>query len=123
MHDQLQLLAAILACWQRPVASTKALDLFHWAMHAVFFRHTTAANKMACKNGSFFCCCFVCCCPVGHWGNTEQVVAQWRHPVAFGVAQDMPHWAMPSVLPRRTAVVIKMANNGGAFIIIAASFE
>jgi hypothetical protein len=112
MHDQLQLLAAILACWQRPVASTKALDLFHWAMHAVFFRHTTAANKMACKNGSFFCCCFVCCCPGSRWGNTERVVTRWRLqcPVASEVALDMSHWVMLSVLLWCTAMAIELAG-------------
>jgi hypothetical protein len=35
MLDQLHLLAAMLTQWQRPVASTKALDLLYWAMHAV----------------------------------------------------------------------------------------
>jgi hypothetical protein len=43
------------------------------------------------------------------------VVAQWRHPVAYKVALDMPYLAMPSVLPQRTAVAIKMTNNGGPF--------
>ena len=30
--------------------------------------------------------CFVCCRPGGRRGNTERVVAQWRRPVASGVA-------------------------------------
>ncbi len=98
MHDQLHLLTAILARWQHPVASIKALDLLHQAMHAVLYRCTAAAIKMASKVGSFFRCCFVCCCPGGRWGNTEQVVAQWRHPVASGVALNMPNQEMPSVL-------------------------
>jgi hypothetical protein len=75
MHDQLHLLAAILAQWQCPVAFTIALDLLHWAMHAVLYRCTATAIKMARKVGPFFCRCFVCCCPGSHWGNTEQVVA------------------------------------------------
>jgi hypothetical protein len=36
--------------------------------------------------------------------------------VASGVALDMPHWAMLSVLLGSTAVAIEMANDGGAFI-------
>ncbi len=54
MHDQLHPLAAILAQWQCPVASIKALDLLHWAMHAVLYRRTTAAIKMGSKVGPFF---------------------------------------------------------------------
>jgi hypothetical protein len=54
MCDQLQLLAAILAQWQHPVASTKALALFYWAMRAVLYRRTTVAIKMASKVGQFF---------------------------------------------------------------------
>ncbi len=62
-----------------------------------------------------FCRLFVCCCPGGCWGNTKQVVARWQRPVASGVALDMLHWAMPSILLWRTAVAIEMANVGGAF--------
>jgi hypothetical protein len=116
MCDQLHLLVAILAQWQRLVASTKALDLLHWAMRAVFYWRTTAAIKMASKVGLFFCHCVICCCPGGRWGNTEQGAAQWQHPVASQIALDMLHWAMPSVLLRRTARAIKTANNGGAFV-------
>jgi hypothetical protein len=36
--------------------------------------------------------------------------------VAFGVALDMLHWAMLSVLLRRTAVAIKTAGGQGAFV-------
>jgi hypothetical protein len=115
MHDQLHLSAAILAQWRRPVASTKALDLLHRAMRAVLYQRTDVAIKMASKVGPFFCHCFVCCCPGGCWGDTEQVVTQWRRPVASQVALDMPHWAKPFVLLRHTAVAIEMANNRGAF--------
>jgi hypothetical protein len=90
MHDRLQLSAAILAQWQHPVASIKALELLHQAMHGVLYRHTAAAIKMARKVGPFFHHCFVCCCPGGRWGNMEQVVAQWRRPVASKVALDIP---------------------------------
>jgi len=47
------------------------------------------------QSGYILHLCIVCCCPGGRQGNTEWVVAQWRHPVAFGVALDMLHWAMP----------------------------
>ncbi len=116
MHDQLHLLAAILAQWQRPVASIKALDLLHWALCVVLYRRTAAAIEMASKVGPFFHHRFVCCCPGGRWGNTEQVVAQWRRLVASGVALDMPHWAMPSVLLLRARMAIKTACNGGVFV-------
>ncbi len=48
-------------------------------------------SKMASKVGAWYCCCFVCCCPGSGWGNTERVVAWWRHPEASGVALDMSH--------------------------------
>jgi hypothetical protein len=60
--------------------------------------------------GAFVDCCLFACRPGGRWGDTEQVVAQCRHPVASGVALDIPHRAMPSVLLRRTAVAIKTAG-------------
>jgi hypothetical protein len=106
----------ILAQWWRPVASSEALDLLHWAMCAVLYQRTTAAIKMASKIGQFCCRCFVCYCPGSLWGNTEQVVTQWQHPVASGAALDMPHWAMLYVLTQCTAVSNKMTNNGGALV-------
>ncbi len=114
--DQLQLLAAILAQWWCLVASNKALNLLYRAMRAVLYRRTAAAIKMASLLGTFFCHRFVCCCPGGCWGNTEWVVARWQHPWASGVALDMPHWAMPSVLLQRNAVAIKTAGEWGAFV-------
>jgi hypothetical protein len=74
------------------------------------------AIEMASTVGVFVDCYLFACCPGSCWGNTEQVVAQWWHPVASEVALDMPHRAMPSVLPRSTAVAIETANNGGAFV-------
>jgi hypothetical protein len=52
--DQLQLSAAILARWQRLVASNKALNLLYQAMHAVLYRCTTAAIKIASLFGTLF---------------------------------------------------------------------
>jgi hypothetical protein len=42
--------------------------------------------------------------PLGQYG---QVVTQWRHPVASGVALDMLHWAMRFVLHWPTAMAIE----------------
>jgi hypothetical protein len=106
--DQLKLLAAILARWWCLVASNKALNLIYWAMHAILYWRTAAAIKMASLLGTFFCHRFVCCCLGSCWGNTEQVAAQWQSPVASGVALNMPHQAIPSVLLQRTAVAIEM---------------
>jgi len=41
--------------------------------------------------------CFVCCHPCSRWGNTERVVAQWRHLVAFMKALNLLHRAMCAV--------------------------
>ncbi len=106
----------ILAQWWRPVATGEALDLLHWAMCAVTYRRIAMAIKKATFLGVFVDCCLFACCPGGRWGDTWQVVAQWQHPVASGVALDMPHQAMPSVLLRHTAVAIETAGGQGAFV-------
>ena len=51
--DRLQLSTAILARWQRLVASNKALNLLYWAMRTVLYRRTTMAIKMASLLGTF----------------------------------------------------------------------
>jgi hypothetical protein len=106
----------ILAQWRHPVASSEALDLLHQAMRVVTYQCIAMAINTATFLGLFVDCCLFAYCPGGRWGNTEQVVAQWQHPVAFGVALDMPHQAMPSVLLRRTAVAIETAGGQGAFV-------
>ena len=60
--------------------------------------------------------CCVDCRPGGRRGNTEWVVAQWRHSVASGEALFVLHWEMCSVLHRRTAMTINMARDGGTFV-------
>jgi hypothetical protein len=95
------------------VASSEALDLLHWAMHTVMYRRIAMAIKTASFVGVFVDCCLFACCPGGRWGDTERVVAQWRHQVAFGIALDMLHWAMRFVLHRQTAMANKMVNDGG----------
>ncbi len=107
------LLDIILAQWRRPVASSKALDLLHQAMHAVLYWCTAGAMNMATFLGVFVDCCLFACCPGDCWGNTEQVVTQWRHPVASGVALGMLHWAMCFVSHQRTTMAIDLANVGG----------
>jgi hypothetical protein len=109
-HVQFILLDIILARWWHPVASSEALDLLHWAICVVTYRRIAMAIKMACFLGVFVDCCLFACCPGGCWGNTEQVVAQCRQPVASRVALDMPHRAMLFVLLRRTAMAIKTAG-------------
>jgi hypothetical protein len=93
-HVQFNLAYILLARWRCPVASSKALDLLHRAMHAVTYRRIAMAIETASFVGVFVDSCLFACCPGGCWGNTEQVVAQCRHPVASGVALDMLHWAM-----------------------------
>jgi hypothetical protein len=114
--SNLLLLEQVLARWWHPVASSEALDLLHRAMRAVLYRRIPMAIKMASFVGVFVDCCLFACCPGGRWGNMERVGARCRHPVASGVALDMPHWAMPSVLLWCTAVAIKMAGGQDAFV-------
>ena len=106
----------VLARWWHPVASSEALNHLYRAMCVVSYRCIAMAIKTASKVGVLFDCYFVDCCPGGRWGNMEQIGARCRHPVAYGVALDMPHWAMPSVLLRRTAVAIETASGRGAFV-------
>ncbi len=109
-HVRTLLSGIILARWRRPVASSEALDLLHWAMCTVMYWRIAMAIKMASFAGVFVDCCLYACCPSGCWGNTEQVVIRCRHPVASGVAVDMPHWVMLSVLLQCTAVAIETAG-------------
>jgi hypothetical protein len=52
--------------------------------------------------------CFICCRPGGCRGNTEQVVTQWRRPVASRVALDLLHWAITHVSLQRLTMAINM---------------
>ncbi len=56
------------------------------------------------------------CRPGGRRGDTEQVVARWRRPVASGEALVMLHRAMHFISHRRTAVAIEMVHGGGTFV-------
>jgi len=68
------------------------------------------------QSGFILHCLTVCCRPGGRRGNTEQVVARWRRLVASIKALDLLHWAMCAVLHHRTAMAIKIASDGGAFV-------
>jgi hypothetical protein len=81
----------VLTQWWHPVASSEALNLLYWAMHAVSYRHIAMAIKTASKVGVLFDCHFVDCCPGGCRGNMEQVVARWQLPGASSVALDLLH--------------------------------
>ncbi len=58
----------------------------------------------------------VCCRPGSRRGNTERVVAQWRHLVASIKALDLLHWEMHAVLHHHTAMAIEIDSDGGAFV-------
>ncbi len=100
------------------MASTKAPDLLHQAMHVVWYRCIAMAIKMASKVGHLFVVVLFAVALAA----AEPVVAQWRRPVASGVALNMPHWAMPFVLLQCTAKAIEMADNRGAFVYYCQSF-
>jgi hypothetical protein len=115
-HDQFHLLAAILAQWWCPVASSKAMDLLHRAMRAVMYRRIAMAIGMASKvDVSFHCCCFAWE-PGSCRGNTEQLVARWWGPKASGIALDILHWAMCSILLQCICMAIEMARDRGTFV-------
>jgi hypothetical protein len=61
----------ILAQRQRPVASSEALDLLHWAMCTVTYQRIAMAIKTASFVGVFVDYCLFACCPDGRWGDTE----------------------------------------------------
>jgi hypothetical protein len=115
-HVRFMLLDIILARWRRPEASSEALDLLHWAMHAVTYRRIAIAIKTATFLGVFVDCCLFACCPGSRWGNTERVVAQWRLPGASSVALDLLYRAMPRSLLQRVRKAIKMACDRGTFV-------
>jgi hypothetical protein len=106
----------VLARWWHPLALNEALDPLHQPMRALSYRRIAMAIKTASFVGVFVDCCLFACCTGGRWGDMERVVARCRHPVASGVALVMPHWAMPSVLLRRTAMAIETAGGRGAFV-------
>jgi hypothetical protein len=76
------------------------------------YRRIAMAINLATFLESFVDCCLFACCTGGHWGNTEQVVAQCQRPVASRVALDMLHWAMLSVLLWRIRKAFESGRDG-----------
>jgi len=52
-------------------------------------------------------------------GNTGQILARWRRPVASRVALDLPYWAMRSAPNRLIGMAIEMAREAGPFFSVA----
>jgi len=48
-------------------------------------------------------------------GNTGQIIAQWRRPVASGVALDLPTWVMRLAPYRMIRIAIQTAREAGTF--------
>ncbi len=115
-HARYMLSDMILAWWRRPVSSSEALDLLHWAMRAVMYRRIAMAIKTGTFLGVFVDCCLFACCPGSRWGNTEQVVTRWWLPGASSVALDLLHRVMPRSLLQRIRMAIEMACDGGTFV-------
>jgi hypothetical protein len=69
-HVRFMLSDIILAQWWCPVASSEALDLLHWVMHAVTYQRIAIAIKTAAFLGVFVDCCLFACCLGGRWGDT-----------------------------------------------------
>ncbi len=69
-HVQFMLSDIILTQWQRPVASSEALDPLHRVMHTVTYRRIAMAIKTATFLGVFVDCCLIACCTGGCWGDT-----------------------------------------------------
>jgi hypothetical protein len=111
-HVQLMISERVLTRWRR-----LATHLLHWAMHVVLPPHRDGHQNDQ-QSGYILHNCCVDCCPGGRPGDTEWVVTRWRRSVASasGEALVMLHRVMNAILHRRTAMAIKMACNGGAFV-------
>ncbi len=110
LRDRFILSAAILARWRQPVASGVALVPLHWAMCLVSYRRTATASETAGKHdafSSFFC---LHANPVVRQGNRVQILAQWRLPVASGVAMNSLHRAMQVALYRRISSAVELGR-------------
>ncbi len=79
------------------------------------------AIKMASKIGPFFHC-FVCCCCGSRWGDTEQVVVKWQHPVASKKALDILQQAMHIVLHPCLHMASKWLTTEVHLFVIGASY-
>jgi hypothetical protein len=52
------------------------------------------------------------------WGDTGQILARWRRPVASRVSIDLQYWAMRSAPYRLIRMAIKMASKSAAFFLL-----
>ena len=52
-------------------------------------------------------------------GNTGQILARWRLPVASRVALVLPYWVMRSALYRLIRMAIEMASKAGPFFLLS----
>jgi hypothetical protein len=53
----------------------------------------------------------------GRRGNTAQLLARWRHPVAPSEALDVLYWAMRPALYRRIRMSIEIASDLPSFFL------
>jgi hypothetical protein len=108
------LLAAILAQWWRPVASSEALDLLHRAICEVMYQRTAESIKIASKVGPFLSLFHLLLPwrPLGHYGASSCPMV-----VSSGFRGSPGHAAVGdvSVLLWRIRKAFKMGHNGGAF--------
>jgi hypothetical protein len=100
MSDGL-LSAAILARRRRPVASRIALDPLRRSMCLVMYRRTDRASEMADKYGTFLSFFFLHSTPPSVRGDTEQILARWRRPVALSEALDPLYRSVSALSCRR----------------------
>ncbi len=105
-HDPIMLSGIILTRWWRPVASSEALNLLHWAMHAVMYRRIAShghQNGQLCR-----CICwllFVCLLPwqpLGRYGASSCLM-----PASSGF------WNSPRHAPSGDAICIAPACRRG----------
>jgi hypothetical protein len=88
MRDQLLPLAAILAQWQCPVASSEALDLLYWAIWAVLYWRTATAIKNGQQSG---CMVLLLFCLLLPWWRLGQYGAS-----SFLMAASRGFWSSPA---------------------------
>jgi hypothetical protein len=53
-----------------------------------------------------------------HQDDMRQIFFQWQHPMAYGVAPDLPYWATRLASHHCIVMAIKMASEGRTFVLI-----
>jgi hypothetical protein len=100
--------AAILARRRRPVASGTALDPLRRSMCMVTYRRTGPAKRPTSM--VLFCFFLMHSNLPSVRGNTAQILARWRHPVASHEALDPLYWSILAVLCRRISSSVETAR-------------